>query len=175
MAGVSEGNDLGSLGLSTDQLQGLLNLLNNQKISNSNPEKMTGKQVSWIIDTRASDHMTGILNNLHNLRDIVPRIVGLPNGNTTVAIKEGALSLDRGITLENVLYVSGLTCNLISMSQFIDHLNCIVIFTRNMCVMQDHTLRMLISAREHRDGLFFFMETPCILALKIYRVESSDL
>ena len=64
-AGVSKGNDFGSLGLSTDQLQGLL--LNNQKNSSSNPEKMTGKQVSWIIDTGAPNHMTGILNNLHNL------------------------------------------------------------------------------------------------------------
>ena len=136
---------------------------------------MTGKQVSWIIDTRASDHMTGILNNLHNLRGIIPRIVGLPNGNTTVAIKEGALSLDRGITLENVLYVSGLTCNLISMSQFIDHLNCIVIFTRNMCVMQDHTLRTLIGVGERRDGLYYFKGTPRISAFKIDKVASLDI
>jgi len=39
---VSEGNKVGSLGLSSDQLHGLLNLLNNQKISNS--EKMNGKR-----------------------------------------------------------------------------------------------------------------------------------
>ena len=48
---VSEGNEVGSLGLSSDQLHGLLNPLNSQKIFNS--EKMNGKRVSWIIGTGA--------------------------------------------------------------------------------------------------------------------------
>lgn len=73
---ISEGNVVGSLGLSSDQLQGLLNLLNSQKISNT--EKMNGKQVSWIIDTGESNHMTGTLNLLHDLEDIVPCTVGMP-------------------------------------------------------------------------------------------------
>ena len=50
---VSEGNEVSSLALSSNQLHGLLNPPNSQKISNS--EKMNGKQVSWIIGTGASD------------------------------------------------------------------------------------------------------------------------
>ena len=69
----------------------------------------------------------------------------------------------------------GLTCNLFSVSQFIDHSNSVVSFTRNMCVMQDHTLRMLIDAGEHRDGPYYFKGTPCISALKIDEAESLDL
>ena len=60
--------------------------------------------------------MTGTLSLLHDLRDIVPCIVGLPNGNKVVATKEGSVVLDGGICLENVLYVPGLTCNLFSVS-----------------------------------------------------------
>ena len=69
----------------------------------------------------------------------------------------------------------GLTCNLFSVSQFIDHSNSIVSFTRHMCVMQDHTLRMLIGAGERRDGLYYFKGTSCISALKIDKVASLDL
>lgn len=69
----------------------------------------------------------------------------------------------------------GLTCNLFSVPQFIDHSNSIVSFTRNMCVMQDHTLRVLIGAGEHRDGLYYFKGTPRTLALKIDKVASLDL
>ena len=97
MGSVSEGNEVGSLGLSSDQLHGLLNMLNSQKISTS--EKMNGKRVSWIIDTGASNHMTGTLNLLHDLRDIVPCTVRLPNRNNIVVTKEGSLTLDGGICL----------------------------------------------------------------------------
>jgi len=47
---------------------------------------MTGKQVSWIIDTGASNHMTENLSDLHKLRTISPCLVGLPNGSNIVAI-----------------------------------------------------------------------------------------
>ena len=73
--------------------------------------------------------MSGTLSNLHNLQDIVPCIIGLPHGNNVVATKDGSLILDGGISLENVLYVLGLTCNLISMLQFTEHSNCIILFT----------------------------------------------
>jgi hypothetical protein len=45
----------GLTGLSTEQWQTLMEILNNQKGNNN--EKMTGKE-AWIIDTGASNHMT---------------------------------------------------------------------------------------------------------------------
>jgi len=56
----------------------------------------------------------------------MPCTVGLLNGNNVVAFKEGSLVLDGGICPENVLYVLGVTCNLFSVYQFIDHSNSIV-------------------------------------------------
>lgn len=121
---TSDGNEVGSLGLSNDQLQVMLKLINSQK--NSATEKMTGKQVSWIIDTGASNHMTGTLSDLHNLWKISPYLVSFPDGSNAVATNEGSIILDGDSFLENVLYVPRLTCNLISVSQLIDHSNCIV-------------------------------------------------
>ena len=94
----------------------LVELLNAQK-TNSN-DKMTGERDTntWIIDTRASNHMTRNLSHMHELRDIQSCPVGLPNGQHTTTIKEGSVVLDGGLKLTNVLYVPKLNCNLISVS-----------------------------------------------------------
>jgi len=101
------------IGLTTEQWQTLVELLNAQK-TNSN-DKMTGERDTntWIIDTGASNHMTGNLNHMHELRDIQSCLVGLPNGQHTTVIKEGSVVLDGGLKLTNVLYVPKLNCNLI--------------------------------------------------------------
>jgi len=42
---------------------------------------------TWIIDTGASNHMTGNLNHMHELRDIQNCLVELPNGQHTTTTK----------------------------------------------------------------------------------------
>nr|TKS08405.1 hypothetical protein D5086_0000104270 [Populus alba] len=42
--------------------------------------------------------------------------VGLPDGSSALAVKEGTTVLDGDLCLANVLYVLGLTCNLTSVS-----------------------------------------------------------
>ena len=162
-----------SLRLSPDQLQALMKLLKDQ--NNHPTKKMTGKQVSWIIDTRASNHMIGILSDLHNLRVISPCPNGLPDESNIVATKEGSIIFYSDFVLENVLYVPGLSCNLISVSQLINYSNYTIHFTHNMCVIQDHTSRMLIGAGERRDGLYYFKGIALITALKVDKCVSLDL
>ena len=84
----------------------------------------------------------------------------MPNGNKAIATKEGTIELNGNIILKNVLYVLGLNCNLISVSQIIDDLDCIVQFTKKLCVIQDPVTRMLIGAGERKDGLCFFRNLP---------------
>ncbi|KAK3028580.1 hypothetical protein RJ639_039271 [Escallonia herrerae] len=139
----------GTPGLSIEQWQTLLAMLKSQKPNAS--EKMIGKHNLWIIDTGASNHMTGNAKNLRDVREISSCPVALPDGNNAVAIKEGSVILDRNLILKDVLYVPGLTCNLISVSQLIDHSNCFVQFTNNLCVIQGRTSRMLIGAGKARD------------------------
>ncbi|MCH83031.1 hypothetical protein A2U01_0003845, partial [Trifolium medium] len=120
----------GLTGLSSEQWQTLVDLLNR-----STTERMTGKNAVWIIDTGASNHMTGDLRLLHERKMVRRCPVGLPNGEQVVATKEGVVTLEGGLKLMNVLYVPGLNCNLIS----------------------DRTLRTLIGVGERRDGLYYFI------------------
>lgn len=66
--------------LSNDQWQTLLHMLNDRK--NNTTEKMTGKvsDVQCIIDTGASNHMTGCIENMCEIRDGSNCPVGLPDG-----------------------------------------------------------------------------------------------
>ncbi|KAJ8620304.1 hypothetical protein MRB53_028833 [Persea americana] len=70
---------VGIPGLTADQVQRLLALIE----SSPENDKMSGKishDVSWLIDSGASHHMTGNISLLSNVRDILPSPVGLPDG-----------------------------------------------------------------------------------------------
>nr|GMD96947.1 retrovirus-related Pol polyprotein from transposon TNT 1-94 [Ipomoea batatas] len=77
-------------GLSNEQWGALLAALSihkpkaNQRLSGNLP---------WIIDTGASNHMTGTLNHMVNVRTIEPCPIGLPNGDETYAAKQGTVVL----------------------------------------------------------------------------------
>nr|CAN82171.1 hypothetical protein VITISV_040546 [Vitis vinifera] len=120
-------------------------------------DRLNGKfdTKSWIIDTGATYHMTGDLSWLFDTIALFECPVGLPNGESVVATQSGSVRLLNNITLKNVLYVSKLNCNLLSVSQLTDDLHCIVQFNSYMCAIQDHT-RELIGTGVRRDGLYYF-------------------
>lgn len=76
------------------QWSALLSMLNSH---NKNHEKLTGNtsSIHCIVDTGASHHMTGDATLLTNVCDVAPSLVGLPNGSTTMAVKTGAVALEK--------------------------------------------------------------------------------
>jgi len=102
-----------------------------------NNEKMTGiyKFAPWIINTRASNHMTRSMKEMHDVHDILPCPVGLPNGKQTNATKEGTVCLGGQLKLANVLFVPNLNCNLLFVSQLLDESNYVIQFTNKLCVL----------------------------------------
>ncbi|GJT32189.1 kinase RLK-Pelle-LRR-XI-1 family protein [Tanacetum coccineum] len=69
-------------------------------------ETMNGK-FSWIIDSGASHHMTGLIEKLTNIKEIVECPVELPDGRMVMANKEGYILFNNGFILKNMLYDRG--------------------------------------------------------------------
>ncbi|XP_074304320.1 uncharacterized protein LOC141639035 [Silene latifolia] len=109
----------------------------------------------WIIDTGASNHVTGTLSFLENQTCIPGRAVGLPNGQQVVSTTMGSVFINDSLTLHCVLFVPNLTCNLISVSQLILDDKLSFTFAKNSCLIQDPSSRKTIGAGELRDGLFW--------------------
>ncbi|WOH00045.1 hypothetical protein DCAR_0519401 [Daucus carota subsp. sativus] len=143
-----------SQAFSADQWKALAGLIGNTKIPD---DRLNGKfdNKLWIVDTGASRHVTCHASWLFHTHEVHHCPVGLPNGKSVMATKEGSVQLSSKITLKNVLLVPELSCNLISVTQLIDDLQCTVQFNDSMCAIQDHS-RMLIGTSIRRDGLYYF-------------------
>ena len=80
-----------------------------------------------------------------------------------------------GITLEHVLFVPQLNCNLISVSKLIDDSLCHVRFTDSLCAIQDHRSGSLIGGGERVDGLYYFRRIPAVCAIPGSGVSNFEL
>lgn len=160
--------------LSDAQFNILMTTLNQHKLSSSTP-KLHGKKFyddQWIIDTGASNHMSGNIELFTHLHDIPSSPVGLPNGKVTNATKEGQIKLNEKLILENVLFVPALTCNLLSVSQLLEKQKFIILFTNKLCIIQDHTLRNLIGAGVQSNGVYLYQP---IHSFQANKVSAADL
>ncbi|CAH9128927.1 unnamed protein product, partial [Cuscuta epithymum] len=155
----AEANGLNEL--SKEQVQALLNLINAETRS---CDRMSGEYNSfdWIIDTGASHLVTGNITYLTDRTHIRARQVGLPDERIVAAILEGRVPLSKNFILDHVLYVPGLNCHLISVSQLIDESDCLITFTDSFCAIQDRHSRNLIGAGERRDGIYYFRRVPTL-------------
>ncbi|XP_074305911.1 uncharacterized protein LOC141641136 [Silene latifolia] len=123
-------------------------------LQNIPSDRLSGTCVSWIIDTGASNHVTGDLSLFTDSMVIPPRAVGLPNGKRIMASQMGTVKINGSITLRRVLFVPHLTCHLISVSQLTADYDYMLQFTKDRCLIQDRSLRKMIGVGELRDGLF---------------------
>ena len=98
--------------------------------------RLNGKfdDTAWIIDTRATHHVTGKKSWLFDTK-VFECPIRLPNGETVSASLVGSICLSNKITLTGMLYVPNLHCNLLSVSQLIDDIYCIVQFNAYMCAI----------------------------------------
>lgn len=158
--------------LTPEQVQILLNLVNNRQQDQTMGEYCS---LSWIIDTGASRHVTSNASCLTHSKDILACHVGLPDGAQVVATKEGRVKLSGGITLEHVLFVPTLHCNLISVSKLTDDSKCFVRFTDSLCAIQDQRSGSLIGAGERKDGLYYYRGVPSVCMAKVLEISEFEL
>ena len=79
---------------------------------------------AWIIDSRATDHMTFDFRQVSPLRPSSQKIVSTTNGNRTTVIGEGSLTLIDTLNLDSILVVPSLYYNLFSVFQITIALSC---------------------------------------------------
>lgn len=158
--------------MSPKQWQTIAALFGNIQSSNNSLHGKFSKN-SWIIDTGASNHATGNFSYLFDVKDIAECLVRLPNGRKIAATKEGSVIFSKELCLKNVLYVPDLDCDLISVTQLLDDMNCSVHFFPSMCVLQDLHSRKLIGTGERRDGLYYYRQATTVHATTVDSSSSS--
>lgn len=109
-----------------------------------------------MVDTEASNNMTGYGELLVDLKYVLPCSIGLPNGQNTLSKEKGTMKFDDEFSLKNVLFVPDLRCNLISVFQLIANSDMAMQIANKGCVLQDRIMRNLTRADELRDGFIFF-------------------
>lgn len=102
-----------------------------------------GKIVSalWLVDSGASNHMTGSPTSLHNLRQYTgTQNIQIANGSNLPITAIG----DIGPSFRHVFVSPGLSTSLISVGQMVDN-NCHVHFSRDGCLVQDQVSGKVIA------------------------------
>lgn len=102
--------------------------------------------------------MRGQRKYIFNLVSIAPCYVGLPNSSQTVFFLERSVLLGHNFVLQNVLFVTGLTCNLISVvsNTELSTYFSFVGFFKNGCMIQDLTMITVIRVGRLFVGLYYF-------------------
>lgn len=120
--------------LTDDQWIAVVKFLNTLR---SEPaDKLNGKtyKAKFIIDTGASHHMTWNLDILSNVFNIVPCSIGLPDGDSALATKQGDLCLGGDLWIHGVLYSAQLDCDLIYVAKLLKVTKGSTTFTEDLCV-----------------------------------------
>ena len=140
------------MGFNSDQLAKLYELLSNfQAFGQSSTTLSSGslthkgtfltalstmsQTIPWIVDSGASDHMT----DAHHLFSTYSPCAGnlkvkIADGTLSPVAGKGSIRISESITLNPVLHVPNLSCNLPSISQLTKKSNCSAKFLHSHCV-----------------------------------------
>ncbi|KAL2939149.1 Retrovirus-related Pol polyprotein from transposon RE1 [Bienertia sinuspersici] len=90
----------------------------------------------WILDSGASDHMTGDPSIVNKVRNADCKLkINLPTGKTTSITHMGEVTLSN-LQLKNVLYVPEFRHNLLSVARLVKDENCQVMFYPKCCLFR---------------------------------------
>ena len=121
----------------------------------------------WIIDSGATDHMTG---NHHLFSSYTPYAnpssITIANGSNSCVIGSGSVHPTPSIHLPSVLNVSDLAFNLLSPSKLTKQLNCSISLFPDYCLIQDLTTKQIIGEGTSLEAITFLM-IECIVRLLV--------
>nr|CAN74438.1 hypothetical protein VITISV_022954 [Vitis vinifera] len=112
----------------------------------------------WIIDSSATNHMTGNHKTFSTFRTHSAPPVTVADGSTYEIKGSGTVKPTSSITLSSVLNLPNLAFNLISVSKLTKNLNCSVSFFPDHCVFQDLMTKRTFGKGHVSDGLYILDE-----------------
>ncbi|KAI5385008.1 hypothetical protein KIW84_071848 [Lathyrus oleraceus] len=117
---------------------------------------------SWIVDSGASDHMTGDFTLFSSYSPCPYNYnVQIADGTHSKVMGKGSIIISPNITLDSVLYVPKLDCNLLSISKITRDLKCVTKFFSNLCEFQTLESGKTIGNAEECVGLYLLqVEKP---------------
>ena len=126
---------------------------------------LTHSSAPWILDTGASNHISGNkdLFSFLTFPSPLPTIT-LANGSQTIAKGIGSVCSLPSLLLTSVLYVPNFPFNLISISKLTHDLHCVLTFSHNSVTMQDRSTGKTIGIRHESQGLFHLSSPLCSTA-----------
>uniref|UniRef100_A0A5B6ZV70 Integrase catalytic domain-containing protein n=1 Tax=Davidia involucrata TaxID=16924 RepID=A0A5B6ZV70_DAVIN len=129
-------------------------------ITSGNTCLHSSSSTPWILDSGASDHMTGNLSLLSNVFcPSFPSFVTIANGTKTRVHGIGTFYTP-GLTFSSVLYLPQFPFNLLSIRKLTQAFNCFVTFYPSYCVFQDLKTKRMIGGGYEKNGLYYF-EPSC--------------
>jgi hypothetical protein len=115
---------------------------------------------SWIVDSGATDHMTGNKSILSGLATTSQPPVQIANGSTCNIEGIGSTQISQNMPLSSVLYVPSFSENLMSVSKITEQLYCSVTFTPTKCTFQELGTNRLIGTAYKDKGLYCMESSP---------------
>ena len=115
----------------------------------------TSGELPWIIDSGATDHMTGMASIFSSYTVCSGRDkIRVADGTFSSIAGKGTISASPNITLSSVLHAPKLSNNLLSVSNITKTLNCSVTFFPSHCVFQDLDTGKTIGSGREDNGLY---------------------
>ncbi|WJZ96545.1 hypothetical protein VitviT2T_015220 [Vitis vinifera] len=113
----------------------------------------------WIVDSGASDHMTGDATIFDTYSSCPNNLtVRIADGSLSKVVGTGSVVLSRDLTLNSVLLVPNLDCNLLSISKLTKEKRRITNFSSTHCEFQDLDSGKTIGNAEECSGLYILKE-----------------
>ena len=114
----------------------------------------------WIIDFGASNHMTDAHHLFSTYSPCADNLkVKIADDTFSPIAGKGSIHISESFTLNPVLHVPNLSCNLLSISQLTKKSNCSTKFLPSHYVFQDLLSGKTIGSAKEREGLYYFDKT----------------
>ena len=124
----------------------------------AHPMQMQVPHSTWILDSGASRHVTGMPSEFVSFTPYPPtykETVQTADGTSQPIKGVGRVQCTPSITLSSVLYAPSFPVNLVSISSLVDHMGCRVTLDRENCLIEERRTGRKLGIGIRQNGLWY--------------------